>query len=141
MLKHLIQIAKITADFSHLVETEQNLALYQLLSSGAEIVHEVDGLILPPGYRLIRVNDRLGINAVHFKLALVNDVAKEVVYYNRVVTHNDIELSCRPISQVLVWRTRKPQHTLILAGLATKVFFEYLIKRYDVVVSDVNQTS
>ncbi len=72
MLKYLIQIAKVTADFSHLVETEQNFALYQLLSTGAEIVHEVEGLILPPGYRLVRVNDRLGINAVHFELALVD---------------------------------------------------------------------
>lgn len=142
MPKNLIHIDKIAADFDHLVEAERNRALYQALVDGKDIVHDINNLILPPGYRLVRVDSRLSenIHADHFELALLNDVTKEVVYYNRVVTHNDRELNCRPVSQVLVWRTIRAQHKVILAGLPGKIFFEYLIESYDVVVSDVNQT-
>lgn len=141
MPKNLIHVDKIVADFSHLVEAERNRALYQAMTAGASIAHDVHGLILPPGYRLVRINSRLDVHAEHFELALLNDLTEEVVYYNRVITQRDRELNCRPVSQVLVWRTRKPQHNVVLAGLPGKIFFEYLIESYDVVVSDVNQTN
>lgn len=141
MPKNLIHVDKIAADFSYLVEADSNHALYLSLYGGLDIIHEIAGLILPPGYRLVRVDSRIDIPQIHFELAVLNDVTKEVIYYNRVVTHNDKELNCRPVSQVLVWRTRKPQHAVILAGLPGKLFFSYLIERYDVVISDVNQTN
>ncbi|MBJ3779349.1 hypothetical protein JFY47_02250 [Enterobacter asburiae] len=141
MPKNLIHIDKIAADFSHLVEADRNHALYLSLVGGVEVAHDVRELVLPPGYKLVRVDRRLDVPQEHFELALLNEVTEEVVYYNRVVTHNDRALNCRPVSQVLVWRTRKPQHNVVLAGIPAKLFFGYLIERYDVVVSDVNQTN
>lgn len=141
MPKNLIHIDKIAADFSHLVETDRNRALYLSLADATEIAHEVRDLILPPGYRLVRLDGRLDVPQTHFELALLNDVSEEVVYYNRVVTVQDQALNCRPVSQVLVWRTRKPKHNAVLAGIPGKLFYGYLIERYDVVVSDVNQTN
>lgn len=139
---HLKNIDKIAADFSHLNEPERNGALYDALEPlSHEIVKDVDELILPPGYRLIRVDSRLDLNFEHFELAVLCDITHEVVYYNKVTVTNDKELHCRPVSQVLVWRTRKPQHNAALGGLATKIFFHYLIKSYDVVISDRNQTN
>ena len=57
------------------------------------------------------------------------------------MTQNDRALNCRPVSQVLVWRTQDPMHLAAQAGLPGKVFLGYLIERYDVVVSDINQTN
>ncbi|PHM69040.1 hypothetical protein [Xenorhabdus kozodoii] len=139
---HLENIDKVAADFSHLNESERNRALYDVLNPLAnEIVKDVDELILPPGYRLIRVDNRLTLGRTHFELALLCDITNEVVYYNKVIITNDVELNCRPVSQVLIWRTKKPTHNAALIGLASKIFFHYLIKSYDVVASDVNQTT
>ncbi|MBD1228307.1 hypothetical protein [Xenorhabdus griffiniae] len=138
---HLKNIDKIAADFSHLNESKRNGDLYDALNPLAhEITKGVDELILPPGYRLIRVDERLDINKTHFELALLCDVTHEVVYYNKVIITDDVELKCRPVSQVLLWRTKKPKHNAALNGFASKIFFHYLIKSYDVIVSDVNQT-
>lgn len=141
MPKNLIQIDKITADFSQLIEVAPNHDLYLALAKGSQINHEVRDLALPPGYRLVRVDMRLEISREHFEIALLNDVTAEVVYYNRVVTHIDKALNCRPVSQVLVWRSNDPMHTAAQAGLPGKIFLGYLIERYDVVVSDINQTN
>ncbi|MBD2798131.1 hypothetical protein ID856_16600 [Xenorhabdus sp. 18] len=139
---HLQNIDKIAADFSHLNESVRNRALYDTLNPlAANIVKDVDELILPPGYQLIRVDNRLNLGRISFELALLCDITHEVVYYNKVIVTNDVELNCRPVSQVLVWRTKKPQHNAALTGLASKIFFHYLIKSYDVVASDVNQTT
>ncbi|MBC8952510.1 hypothetical protein [Xenorhabdus sp. PB62.4] len=139
---HLEKIDKIAADFSHLNESKRNLDLYDALNPlASEIVKDVDELILPPGYRLVRVDNRLDLGKINFELALLCDITHEVVYYNKVMVTNDVELNCRPVSQVLIWRTKKPQHNAALTGLASKIFFHYLIKSYDVVVSDVNQTT
>lgn len=141
MPKNLININKIAADFDHLNLSERNHELYLILAQGEEISHHVRDLVLPPGYRLMRIDGRLAVPQVHFELALINTVSEEVVYYNRVVTQADQALKCRPVSQVLVWRTNKPQHTVVQSGIPTKIFYSYLIERYDVVVSDVNQTN
>ncbi|MDX7991929.1 hypothetical protein FE394_06015 [Xenorhabdus sp. Reich] len=139
---HLENIDKVAADFSHLNESVRNQALYNILNLSAhEIVKDVDELILSPGYRLVRVDSRLNLNRTHFELALLCDITDEVVYYNKVIVTNDVELNCRPVSQVLIWRTRKPQHKSALTDLASKIFFHYLIKSYDVVASDINQTT
>ncbi|AYA40348.1 hypothetical protein HZS38_07585 [Xenorhabdus nematophila] len=139
---HLENIDKIAADFTHLNESKRNSALYDALEPLAyEIVKDVDELILSPGYRFIRIDNRLDLNKTHFELALLCDITHEVVYYNKVIITNDVELNCRPVSQVLLWRTKKPQHNAVLNGLASKIFFHYLIKSYDVIISDVNQTT
>jgi len=136
----LVNAVKVNEVFAHLNETEDNCALYSALSRGEEI--EIRGLTLSPGYRIVRVEDRLKgkIPQSHFELALVNDVSEDVAYYNRVVIQPDRFLNCRPVTQVLVWRTQKPKHRKELHDLAGTIFLDYLLENYDVIVSDMNQT-
>ncbi|MCC8364762.1 hypothetical protein J8V57_00450 [Xenorhabdus sp. PB61.4] len=143
MPKRLIDPGKINAVFAHLNENSDNYVLYNSLISGLEITEQIKGLMLPPGYRMVRVDGRLNewIQQSHFELALVNDASKEVVYYNRVVIQPDVVLNCRPVTQILVWRIRTPQHRAVLRDLAGKVFFDYLVEQYNIIVSDMNQTT
>ncbi|MGM1297184.1 hypothetical protein ACS0TU_13275, partial [Enterobacter hormaechei] len=97
---------------------------------------------LAPGYRVVRVDDRKNgeIPQAHFELALINDLTEEVVYYNRVIIQPDSYLNCRPVTQILVWRTQKPKHRAVLHDFAGIIFMNYLLERYDIIVSDRNQT-
>ncbi|OTA19759.1 phage protein [Xenorhabdus beddingii] len=143
MPKRLVDPDKINEVFAHLNESSDNHALYVSLMGGTDITNQIKGLALSPGYRMVRVDGRLEewISQSHFELALINDVSKEVVYYNRVVIQPDVVLNCRPVTQILVWRIRTVQHRAVLRDLAGKVFFDYLIERYNVIVSDMNQTT
>ncbi|WP_254698891.1 hypothetical protein [Serratia fonticola] len=142
MPQKLINAAKVNEVFAHLNENQDNSELYSAVEHGDDIVGQIKGLTLAPGYRIVRVDDRLSdkISQQHFELALLNDVTKEVAYYNRVVIQPDTVLKCRPVSQILVWRTLKREHRAALHDLAGQVFFGYLLERYDVIVSDMNQT-
>ncbi|CDG16504.1 hypothetical protein [Xenorhabdus doucetiae] len=143
MPKRLVIPEKINEVFAHLNESSDNRTLYASLMDGEDIAIHIKGLSLAPGYRMVRVDNRLAdkITQSHFELALINDISKEVAYYNRVVIQPDIELNCRPVTQILVWRIRTPQHRAVLRDLAGKVFFDYLLEHYSVIVSDMNQTN
>lgn len=136
----LVNAAKINQVFAHLNESENNLALYSAFSKGQSL--DIKGIILSPGYRIVRVDNRLSdiIDQVHFEIAVINDVSEDVAYYNRVVIQPDAHLNCRPVTQVLVWRTQKPKHRKELHELAGTIFLYYLLEKYDVIVSDMNQT-
>ncbi|OCQ54162.1 hypothetical protein Ppb6_00473 [Photorhabdus australis subsp. thailandensis] len=138
----LVNAEKINQVFAHLNENLDNRTLYIALAKGIEITDQINGLALAPGYRMVRVDGRLSdrISQSHFELALVNDVSKEVAYYNRVVIQPDAVLNCLPVTQVLVWRTLKRKHRTVLHELAGQVFFCYLLEHYNVIVSDMNQT-
>ncbi|RAW93953.1 MULTISPECIES: hypothetical protein [unclassified Photorhabdus] len=143
MPKRLVNPEKVNEVFVHLNESSDNHALYAALMNGSDMTSQINGLTLVPGYRMVRVDGRLGdkISQSHFELALINDVSKEVAYYNRVVIQPDVVLNCRPVTQILVWRIRTPQHRAALRDLAGRVFFDYLIEWYNVIVSDMNQTT
>ncbi|MDE1492817.1 hypothetical protein [Xenorhabdus bovienii] len=143
MPQRLVSPEKINEVFAHLNENSDNHTLYASLMGGEDISGQIKGLSLSPGYRMVRVDNRLTnkISQSHFELALINDISKEVAYYNRVVIQPDVELNCRPVTQILVWRIRTPQHRAALRDLAGKVFFDYLLERYNVIVSDMNQTN
>ncbi|CCP03104.1 hypothetical protein BN439_2044 [Erwinia amylovora Ea644] len=136
----LVNATKVNEVFAHLNEVHDNRALYSQLSNAQEIT--IKGLTVSPGYRLVRIDDRLKdrITQSHFELALINDVSEDVAYYNRVLIQPDSFLNCRPVTQVLVWRTQKRQHRKELYDLAGRVFLRYLLEKYDVIVSDMNQT-
>ncbi|MDE9434370.1 hypothetical protein KKI95_00005 [Xenorhabdus bovienii] len=138
----LINVEKINEVFVHLNESLDNHSLYAELVNGNYITDQIKGLSLAPGYRMVRVDGRFGdlMSQSHFELALVNDVSKEVVYYNRVIIQPDVVLNCRPVTQILVWRTLRREHRAVLHELAGLVFFGYLLERYNVIVSDMNQT-
>ncbi|RAT16176.1 MULTISPECIES: hypothetical protein [Lonsdalea] len=136
----LVNATKVNEVFAHLNESADNHALYSALSRGDEI--EIKGMTLSPGYRIVRVDGRLSdkVDQSHFELALINDVSEDVAYYNRIVIQPDSFLNCRPVTQILVWRTQKPKHRKELHDLAGVIFLEYLLEKYDVIVSDMNQT-
>ncbi|BET97287.1 hypothetical protein [Xenorhabdus taiwanensis] len=143
MPQRLVRPEKINEVFAHLNESSDNHTLYASLMGGSDITGQIKGLSLSPGYRMVRIDNRLTdkISQSHFELALINDISKEVAYYNRVVIQPDVVLNCRPVTQILVWRIRTPQHRAALRDLAGKVFFDYLLERYNVIVSDMNQTN
>ncbi|HBT4785508.1 TPA: hypothetical protein MB364_000808 [Klebsiella variicola subsp. variicola] len=142
MPQKLINPAKVTEVFVHLNETPDNHALYSELARAEDVAHDVPGVSLPPGYRIVRMENRLAdsIPQTHFELALLNDLVEEVAYYNRVIFQPDRFLNCRPVTQILVWRTLKPKHRAVVQNFARLIFMEYLLPRYDVIVSDQNQT-
>ena len=142
MPQQLLVPAKVTEVFAHLNETPDNRALYSELVNGSDVTEEVKGVSLAPGYRVVRIDDRKKgeIPQAHFELALINDITEEVVYYNRVIIQPDSFLNCRPVTQILVWRTQKPKHRAVLHDFAGIIFMNYLLERYDIIVSDRNQT-
>lgn len=142
MPRSLIDAAKVNQVFAHLSENVDNRALYIKLACGNEITSQIPEATLSPGYRIVRVDNRLAgtIDQQHFEIALVNDITEEVAYYNRVLIQPDTFLNCRPVTQVLVWRTQKREHRAVLHQLAGTIFFSYLLDKYDVIVSDMNQT-
>lgn len=92
---------------------------------------------------MIRVNGRMSStvpDSEKFEIALVSHIDRSVVYYNRVLVYLDKVLNCKPATQVLVWRSRVFKHKAVLNELATKIFFNYILESYSVIVSDNNQT-
>lgn len=136
---------KISQDFARLTRREANAALYlsvdahpRKIDISAEARHS-----LPPGYRLLRVDGRAPAVAAQddtFEIVLINDITKQVAYYNQVVVTQIVDLRCRPASQMLVWRSPDQSHSAALRDLASNVFFNYVLERYDVILSDNTHT-
>lgn len=131
---------KIRDSFKDLSVSTHNRQLYSELVGHThvqDIAAEV-GKPIPPGYRLIMVTTRKGTDK--FEIALVNDYLEEVAYYNQVIIVPYTDLNCRPATQQLVWRSTNFAHSPALAGLPASVFFNFILKRYDVILSDNVQT-
>lgn len=142
MPRLIVKQNEIRKAFAPLVLTEENTRLYDSVTV-AEHSFEISRETrcgLAPGYRLLRIDHRLRPSSDEFEIALVNDIEKSVVYYNKVIIAPIIDLNCRPATQNLVWRTANAQHYAILRDVAQKVFFNYILDRYDVILSDNQQT-
>ncbi|HKN03693.1 MAG TPA: hypothetical protein VJY31_07075 [Buttiauxella sp.] len=140
MPQKLLNPADVQKTFAMLTVDEKNRELLACLHP-RNVLQEIDFLFLPPGYELIRVDDRLdGIPYQHFELALINTFTNEVVYYNRVIITGDVFLNCKPVTQILIWRSSKPTHRTVLRDLPGKIFSDYLLKKFSVVVTDRHQT-
>ncbi|WP_270690590.1 hypothetical protein [Aeromonas sp. D3] len=136
----ILDANKVTETFRDLEVTATNGAMYQALV-GHEHIQEIApelGLALPPGYRLVCVTTRLGVDK--FEIALVNDYTAEVAYYNQVIIVHYEDLKCRPATQQRVWRSFNQHHKAALRDLPSAVFFGYILARYDVILSDNMQT-
>ena len=141
MPKLLRNPRKINLDFARLTKQEANAALYLQINahlSAIDIASEVQHPI-PPGYRLLRLDGREGSSDT-FEIALLNDVTRQVVYYNHVALLQMVDLNCRPASQMMVWRSSDQAHEAVLRDLAGRVFFNYILERYDVILSDNSHT-
>lgn len=135
---------KIRELFADLVIREANSRLYNEIEQWADKVDisAESKHSLPPGYHLLRVDGRLGkLKPDGFEIVLVNELTKTVVYYNKVLFSGQLDMNCRPATQVLVWRSTDSRHAAVLHGLAQDVFFNYILDRYDIILSDNYQTS
>jgi hypothetical protein len=143
MPKLIVQREEIRREFAHLVRTEDNARLYQRLSNESrfsDISADAKNPV-PPGYRLLRIDPAPGTTIHEFEVALLSDVDRSVVYYNQVSVTGISDLNCRPATQMLVWRSQNAQHQMVLRDVAKNVFFNYILERYDVILSDNNQTA
>jgi len=144
MPKRLNDAAEIRKVFADLMKPTLNKMLYKQLSDGPQVT-EIDGeagVNLPPGYRLIRVDGRKpSTRPQDFEIAMVNDVTESVVYYNHVIVTKLCELDIKPATQSLVWRSPDARHRPVLRDLASNVFFNYILDKYNALLSDGNQTS
>lgn len=147
MPKLLLNERKINQDFAKLTKRDANKSLYDAMTTTAPSVlvtpiERAAKHTLAPGYRLVRVDGREPeINGFPtFEIALLNDITQQVVYYNHVIITQVSDLNCRPASQMMVWRSSDQKHEAVLNNLANNVFFNYILERYDVILSDSSHT-
>ena len=129
----------IKQDFKKLMQTRLNRELYQhLIDNSPKSILAKLGLSILEGFDLIRVDARESENT--FEIALVSKTEEKVLYYNKVIIVTDIHLNSRPVTQILLWRTVDPKYKGLTSGLAEKIFFDYIIETYDIIISENNQT-
>lgn len=139
MPKLIVNGLKIAEEFAFLSNDAQNRDLFATLTSSVhQDISQCLSEALPPSYKLIRVDSRIGDDK--FEIALVEMTTGTVVYYNRVMIVGYIDLNARPVTQCLLWRTYDFKHGKVLQGVAGDVFFNYLLDQYQVIMSDNCQT-
>ncbi|WP_052075333.1 hypothetical protein [Pseudomonas lutea] len=142
MPKLIVKNVEITKLFAHLMRPVENTRFYDSLVNAANRtdINAEAQWVMTPGYRLLRIDHRERPSSDEFEIALVNDLLKSVVYYNKVVIAPISDLNCRPATQNLVWRTTDIRHSNVIREVPHKVFFNYILSRYDVILSDNHQT-
>ena len=138
MPRYLKDKAEIVKTFRELRVDVMNRETYRKLQAENPEIINFKRHTLPAGFEFIRVDGRLHSN--EFELALVNTVVDEIIYYNQVQVNPEVTLNTKPATQVRVWRGRKPEYTSVVQGIARLVFLDYLLPKYNVLVSDNNQT-
>lgn len=130
-------------DFVKLTDEDQNRELYRkIISSDPDDISIFIDRDLPPGLRCLRVETppKAGQDLPGFDIALVDDNAQSIIYYNAVVVMNICDLNIKPASQSLIWRSRDEDYRHVLNDFARDVFFNYILPRYVGIVSDGNQS-
>ncbi|MFJ4051440.1 hypothetical protein [Pseudomonas hunanensis] len=122
-----------------LTRTAENHALYAVLTvaDGFSDISESADYSSQPGYRLIRVNHRLGEDRVkEFEIALLDDSEASIAYYAKINLLSIPEISSRLIAQHLVWRSASIRHSAALRDISRTVLFSYLVQDYDVLLAE-----
>lgn len=70
------------------------------------------------------------------EILMLDDESKMVLYYNKVEEAEVGFSSDVGVVQVLVWRSRDYR----ASGMTSRVFFDYLVKHYEMVVTDYEHT-
>ncbi len=143
MPKKYNNISMIRKEFAKVMKRDLNKQLFDELSSSlqTEDIQQSCKNPVPPGYRLLRIDGRIKSENETFELALLCDTTHEVAYYKRVIVTSICDLNAKPATQSLVWRTPDIAHKAATRDLASNIFFEYILPRYDAILSDGNQTS
>ncbi|WP_421295706.1 hypothetical protein [Aeromonas sp. 604534] len=143
MLNRLVHLRPKNANT--LARDADNAQLYLdvMNSAPAELGNQI-GCLLPQNMQLIRFERARAIADVSepiFELALVDHYAKRIVYYNQlIVLQHDPVLGSKPVAQWLVWRTPDPAYKALISGVAERVFTDYLLEHYQVIMSDSLQS-
>jgi hypothetical protein len=133
--KYYTNALKLDKEFKELDSKHLNSLLCVSLQNHTSSVVNV-GETFPPVYTLRRFE----LTADTFVVALIYEPVDEIVYYVKVQQWEDISFKSKPVTQVLVWRTTNIDHEIIVFGLPEKVFMNYLLLNYNIVISDTNQT-
>jgi len=120
---------------AHLTKIADNAALYAALSSATHLadIAEDAACTLIPGYRLIRLDNREKAGGAELEIALIDDIGLSVVYYIRGTT---TDVNGHPAIKIWGWRSYVSSHFEMLRAVIQKVFFNYLIERYDILISN-----
>lgn len=129
--------AKIDHDFGWLDDEAQNRDKYSaILKAEYEDITAEAKIMFPPTYRLVRVE----LEDDDFQVVLLCDSTEEIVYYIKCRVWEDVVLAEKPVTQVMLWRTKLAQHLAATQGIAANVFRNYLLEKYNVIASDSCQT-
>ena len=118
--------------------TADNVALYTALA-GAERVQKICEQLgsAEPGYRLIRIDDRLNMDAgSEFEIALLDDASASVAFYDKITLVRCPSNSSRHIARSQIWRSTDMRHSLALRDISQKVLFGYLIHHHDILLEE-----
>lgn len=105
----------------------------RFLEEGVEDV-ALDGYIIQHGYRLVK-----SLKKNQYRLVAVGE-QYETVYLVELIFRNDIVFNQSTCTQIKVWRTVALEHNAAVKDLP-KLFFANLLQKYNIVVSDEEQTS
>jgi len=122
------------ADFSRKLNiTERNLVhTHDYLNKGVIDFH-LPGYQVQHGYRLTKskFDD-------HYRL-ITNDENPETAYAVRLVHMDSIIHGRKNCTQVMIWRSLRPEHRSSVQGIAA-LFFNYFLNTHSIIVSDSEQT-
>jgi len=128
---------KIDHDFGWLDNEEQNRQKYhEILNPRVQDITAAAKIMFPPTYQLVRAE----LEKDSFQVALLCHATKEIVYYIKCQVWKDVVLAAKPVTQVLLWRTKLVQHHSATRDVAANIFRNYLLEDYNIIASDNCQT-
>lgn len=125
------------APLAALHRSADNAYLYRSLRGSANLtdISTDTRCALPPGYRLIRVDDPQCQNGDGFEIALLNDLESCVAYHSEVSISVVSGTNGRRAANTLVWRSPSGQHSAVIREVGWAVFFKYILERFDASIS------
>jgi hypothetical protein len=127
--------------FAHLSDPDQNQEEYtRLMQKESVELGTFLGIDLPESYDLRMIEHRN--EQMELEIFVLNHVAKRVALFNRI-EKTDIHLdgiSDKPVKQAMIWRQNRKADNVATRDVVEAVFFGKLVKEYNIVVSDSEQT-
>lgn len=137
MPANYLEKATIQEEFDFLDDEESNTKFYE------ELVNK-QGIRIEPLVKMTPIITyslwRYPLEGENFMVVMRCDYTKQVVYFIKCKVWEDLCLSNKPVTQVLLWRTRDIVYMNATHRLASKVFFDYLLPKYHLIASDSYQT-
>lgn len=140
-MPNIIQMAEFSLKFAQLELNTNDTKAF--LAKGVDN-YVVEDIVVPDGFILVRAKTHVmydGFPMIRIRLIDIRiDSTPIVVYAVNLMIRDDICLSRRHCTQVLVWRTPQPKYKTLLRDFAT-VMFDHFCERYIVIASDTSQTN